>query len=387
MIKLAITRQGNFAHVGWFKNLHPVFTNHDELLEEFKEEYGHITDEVDITAKTEKRRFASVDEEGNEKEESLMIRVISIFVPSDIAEKFTERLLQEWDENERKKMKKHTRNRKMGQITFVPYAKRYLDEESQINQLLEHGKWLAEHKDVIFIRGCENLEIDFKCLEALADITNQIEGKNTTITKILKEWVTMNPDTDKEEEHFVIEAIERMEHNRYVVLMRQENLQKVKLGLEQILLAINTSFERDERIRILGRVGGYTITSTVKQKTQTPISQYLKQLQHDDQAGIQIKTRNRYQATRWNPRNEYANAARQPGRGGRVRRTEIATIDLLQDPPKEITMDKNSEITSTTYSENTTVSTLVKKQAGPKQMQEIESWRKQKRSSNQCKKK
>ena len=50
--KLAITRQGNFAHVGWFKNLHPVFTNHDELLGEFKDIYGHITDEIDITSKT-----------------------------------------------------------------------------------------------------------------------------------------------------------------------------------------------------------------------------------------------------------------------------------------------------------------------------------------------
>ena len=210
--KIAIAHQGTHFHIGFVKYVHPVFSNHDNVLEDYKEIFGDITVDIDIQSKYETKNFYS-KEEGNEVEtkERLRVRVLALSTPSDIASRTTEALLQEWDK--RLKSKEHRYNRLQDSL-FIPYTKRMLPEEDQITHLLEQGEWLGRHKDAIFLLKCENMNQTFECTEEIAEVIKTEKAEQeTSLRKILLDW-RRDLDGDFSRENLMIQSVEQVDSQK-----------------------------------------------------------------------------------------------------------------------------------------------------------------------------
>ena len=153
------------VHIGWFKHLHPVFTNRDDFRQDFDHYFKHIIKEYDFTSRYKRRTYVTVDDEGNEKKESCNIRVVSMYVLVDIARDASHTIVEFWG-NELKQAKQSITplgspiNRLLT-CEFIPNSSKLLLPEDQIQNLLQHGLYLNQNKNAILIYNCKTLHDKF----------------------------------------------------------------------------------------------------------------------------------------------------------------------------------------------------------------------------------
>lgn len=285
--KVAIAHQGNHFHIGFIKMVHPIFSNHDDVIEDYKKVFGDIAIDIDVQSKFETKKFFSLKEnEEIETEERLKVRVLTISTPSDIASKTTEALLKEWDT---RLAKEDVRYNRLRDSLFIPYTKRILSEEDQITHLLEQGAWLGQHKDAIFLIGYKNMNEMFQCSKELADMIGTAqEGDMVNIREILLDW-----KRDKEQgfntENLLIKAVEQIDQQKIAIVFNKDDEQRVEDGLQQLQEVLQESLPKTTIQKITGNKEGFRVYNPRGRDSmrQTMITPYLSSLKRDH-GGIRV---------------------------------------------------------------------------------------------------
>ena len=223
------------VHIGWFKFLHPVFTNRDDLKQDFDTYFSSLIRDYDFTSRYERRTYTTTKDDGSEKRETCHIRVISMYVPVDIAYSASRSIVEYWGNelmDERKKQRDPlSPTNRLLLSEFIPNSKKLLPEEDQIQHLLAQGQFLNDFKDAVFIYDCISIDNVFQCSESIAIAANaeQFKDQNTTIRKILLSWA----DNDTQEK--IVKGVEQMTHSRFAVIAHTSVISEVRRVLYAIL--------------------------------------------------------------------------------------------------------------------------------------------------------
>ena len=268
------------VHIGWFKHLHPVFTNRADFRTDFDYYFKDIIQEYEFTSRYERRTYTTVNDDGSEKKESCNIRVISMYVPADIARDASQRIVEFWG-NELNAAKAASpllgqpRNR-LHLCEFIPNSSKLLQTEDQIQHLLQHGLYLNQNKDAILMYNCSTLKDKITCSEELSRIAMapQLQGTDTTLEEIFYSWVETNTT------HRIINSIEKMTNDRFALLVHGERLQEVR----QVLLDIFDTLRQEmgEEFSLLGgnKKDGIRIDDTLGMNQPVRAKSYLDSLKH-----------------------------------------------------------------------------------------------------------
>ena len=149
-----------------------MFTNRADFRADFDHYFKDIIQEYELTSRYERRTYTTVNDDGSEKKESCNIRVISMYVPADIARDASQQIVEFWG-NELPVAKAtapvlgHPRNR-LHLCEFIPNSSKLLQTEDQIQHLFQHGLYLNQNKDAILMYNCTTLQDKITCSEELA---------------------------------------------------------------------------------------------------------------------------------------------------------------------------------------------------------------------------
>ena len=239
------------VHIGWFKFLHPVFTNRDDLKRDFDVYFHHLIREYDFTSRYERRSFLSMKDDGSDKKDSCSIRVISMFVPVDIAYSASKAIVEYWGnelmEERGKQRDPTTPTNRLLLCEFIPNSTKLLPQEDQIQHLLDQGQFLNDFKDAVFIYDCITIDETFECSETIAQVSNAIklQGQQTSLRKIMMSWV----DNDTQEK--IVKSIEQMAHSRFAIVAHHSVLPEVRKVIYAILESLRQELG-DEKFKNLG---------------------------------------------------------------------------------------------------------------------------------------
>ena len=277
--KYELEHKCHMVHIGWFKYLNPAIVNRDDIREDFDQYFCTILTEYDFTSKIERRVYKTLTADGEEKSESCHIRVLSIYVPVDIAARASEVITELWD-NELKEEKKipvplGTMPNRLLSSVFIPNSKKLLAVEDQIQHLLAQGLFIQQHQDPIFIYNCTNLHGQFKWSDEMADIANvpALAGKSISIHEILASWLNM--DTNER----VVLGIEQMNRQRFAVMVSETNKSHVKKTLNEVVTILRSELG-DDFDCIGGQAGGMRVEDQDGLCQTNKSKSYLKSLQH-----------------------------------------------------------------------------------------------------------
>ena len=239
------------VHIGWFKYLHPVFTNRDDLKKDFDTYFGHLIKEYDFTSRYERRNYTTMREDGTEKKDTCHIRVISMYVPVDIAYSASRSIVEYWGNElmeERQKSRDPTQpTNRLLLCEFIPNSTKLLPSEDQIQHLLDQGQYLTDFKDAVYIYNCITIDGQFRCTEAIATAANaeKFKDQDINIRKILLSWV------DHDSQETIVKLIEQMSHSRYAIVAHMNVISEVRKVLHATLDVIKDELG-DEEYRLLG---------------------------------------------------------------------------------------------------------------------------------------
>ena len=269
----------HMVHIGWFKYLHPAFVNRDDLRKDFTEHFGDDIADFDFTSKVERRTYVTTGDDGVEKKESCNIRVLSIFVPVDIASRASELIMEYWG-NELATLKETVTPlgvmpNRLIQSEFIPNSAKFLPLEDQIQHLLAQGLFLTQHRDPIIIHNCTTIDDQFECSEEMAKLATSpsLKGTSISLKKILATWVNVEANSR------VVLAIEQMSRNRFAVLVHEDNIGYVRNTLNEIIEILRRDL--GDKFDTFGGVrGGIKVDDNLGLRQSIRARSYLQSLQH-----------------------------------------------------------------------------------------------------------
>lgn len=213
----SLTTQGPRKTMGWLKGLHPVLTNHDNLLTEIKGLLSDISPHIEIYLKNEKKYYKQDAEE--ETVQKVEARIICLSAPKDISDQMMAI------------MGKRIRQLKEGKTTknhstllnsqFIPNSKK-ISLQSQIVHLREHVEECQRYNEPIQIYNCRTIDKEFSYPDELASYTTQKSrvGKTTTIRNILLKLKLV--DEEKKKKIPIVHLIEQRDEQRYAILISKD---------------------------------------------------------------------------------------------------------------------------------------------------------------------
>ena len=269
------------VHIGWFKYLHPVFTNREDLKQDFDKYFASIIKDYDFTSRYKRRTYSTVKDDGSEKRDTCHIRVISMYVPVDIAFSASRSIVEYWGnelmEERKKQIDPLTPTNRLLLSEFIPNSKKLLPEEDQVQHLLDQGKFLTDFKDAVFIYDCLSIDTVFHCSEQIAISANaeQFKDQHTTLRKILLSWA----DNDTQEK--IVKGVEQMTHSRFAVIAHTSVIAEVRRVLYSIIETMRKELSETEFKLLGGNVAdGMRVDDPKGLLQPAQARSYLDRLQH-----------------------------------------------------------------------------------------------------------
>ena len=271
------------VHIGWFKFLHPVFTNREDLRKDFNEYFKNIITEYDFTSRYERRTYTTIQGDGTEKKDSCKIRVISMYVPVDIAFTASRTILEFWGNELMAERNKHvdpnTSANRLLLSEFIPNSAKLLPAEDQIQHLLDQGQFLVDYKDAVIIHDCLSVDNEFVCSQTIATAANadQFQNKSTTLQKIMMSWV------DNESQEKIIKSIEQMAYSRYAIVAHSGVLTEVRRVMYSLFQTLRNELGTEAFKTLGGGISdGMRVDDTKGLIQPERARTYLERLQHSN---------------------------------------------------------------------------------------------------------
>lgn len=248
--------QGNQAQIGWVKHAHPMYVNQQNFLQSINTVFGDITPHLDVICKWEKKTYKTPSGETKR----MKVRVLSILCPRDIAKPVSDIMFARWLGINDPNNYWYDKAMALRNYLFIPYRKTVqFTAEAQILHLLEHGQWLQQHNDVVYLDKLTSIDTPFVVTEYLLQHMDfhddSMLGKEITLRSLLTAWskVDSNGTTLP-----AVTAIEKIDETKYALLTHVHSVYEL---YNDVCRAVDVMSTCEGWDKLCGHPDGAVVTS------------------------------------------------------------------------------------------------------------------------------
>ena len=229
-----VSTQGNMAHIGWLKYAHPVYTSQEDLLQSVKEIFSDITPHFDAICKWENKSYQTL--EGETKK--MRVRVLSLLCPRDIARVVSNIMFARWLNLNNPTSYWHQKAERLRKYMFIPFCKTVqFTATAQITHLMEHGHWLQQNNDVVYLEKIATLDTPFPVTQHIVDNLqfenpSSMLGTNITLQSLFNAWKKRD---EKGTELPSVTAIEKINGRKFALLTHIHSVYELYEDIQRVI--------------------------------------------------------------------------------------------------------------------------------------------------------
>ena len=168
----------------------------------------------------------------------MRVRVLSLLCPRDIAKTVSDIMFDRWLNLNNPNSYWHGQSERLRKYMFVPYRKTVqFTAMAQVTHLMEHGHWLQQNNDVVYLEKIATLDAPFQVTQYIVDNLqfdnpSAMIGTDITLRSLFNAWKKRD---DNGKELPSITAIEKINGQKFALLTHIHSVYELYEDIQRVI--------------------------------------------------------------------------------------------------------------------------------------------------------